>query len=259
MRDGSGDAGDSFVSWAAQAADVLEGAAQAAAAEGDAARAVSAAWSADLYRVQSQVWDELVSRQQLSRREYFHVLQDVSSTLDTTWSAGTAADCLDRARSSLLAGLGEILSAGAHLAMAPELADLPAPDAAAWAAQRAALLDGGSGPEVVAARRRQSADLMLRALRALRDGDDAAAIALAYESDMAALDAYLLGSAMAVGDHAFITVVSRWILVGHRMNSVPGLPVDFGSAVRAVRMVLAEALGDADGPRMLAGLQSFSA
>jgi hypothetical protein len=76
---------------------------------------------------------------------------------------------------------------------------------------------------------------------------------------MASLEAYLVESATAVGDAPLVTVAARWALVAHRMSGLPALPWEFLGAVRAVRMVLAEALGDSDGARMLAGLQSFSA
>lgn len=250
---------DSFPLWSVEAAHVLEAAASQAALDRNSARALSAMWSADLHRIQGALWAELVTKQRWSRRDYFNVLQDLVVTDIASVDARTAQDYLDAARSTILAGLGELLPEGIALTTITDLASLPAPVEADWGRQRDGLLDGLRASDIVHARRRQSADLMLRALRAQQSGDDAQGIAWAYESDMAALDAYLVESAIAAGDGDLITVVARWILVSDRMSGVSALPSDFARAVRTVRTVLAEALGDADGPRMLAGLQPFSA
>jgi hypothetical protein len=77
-----------------------------------------------------------------------------------------------------------------------------------------------------------------------------AAIAAAYEADMLTLDAYLVESAVAIGDDLLFTVQLRWDYAAAAVTRLAGVPADLGEAVALVRRTLARSLGAGDGARL---------
>jgi hypothetical protein len=81
-------------------------------------------------------------------------------------------------------------------------------------------------------------------------GTVSAAIAAAYEADMLTLDAYLVESALAIGDDLLFTVQLRWDYAAAAVTRLAGVPADLSAAVALVRRTLARSLGAGDGARL---------
>jgi hypothetical protein len=137
----------------------------------------------------------------------------------------------------------------------PELDAVSAPTTQDLVAATRARCHNMDVDEFIAARRREAIDRMIKAQGELSAGDAATAVRLAYESDMAALDAYLALSARDAGDRYLMTWLTRWELVSDRIANMPALPRDFASAVKAIRTAIAEAVAEPDASRLLAYLQ----
>lgn len=86
-----------------------------------------------------------------------------------------------------------------------------------------------------------------RDLRA--DGDVDGALRRVYDADAWTLAAYLVESALAVGDDALLTVTERWELVNSELESLDVLPADFEAAIVTLRSTMGRALADADAQR----------
>lgn len=82
-------------------------------------------------------------------------------------------------------------------------------------------------------------------------GRTAEAIQSVYESDLAVLDAALVESAVAVDDPRMLTVTIRWELVSFAIRSIRALPDSVTGAAHAIRRAIGEALGPADGVRVV--------
>jgi len=116
-----------------------------------------------------------------------------------------------------------------------------------WRTQRVGML---AVEEYVKLRRVESVARMGHAQEHRVSGATAKAIAAAYESDMLALDAYLIESALACGDVHFFTVVVRWELAVESVSALQGVPEGFHSAVTAIREVILSVLDGGDKQRM---------
>jgi hypothetical protein len=102
----------------------------------------------------------------------------------------------------------------------------------------------------VAQRRREAAVAMSQAQSARVKGETVAAIQSAYESDFLGLEAYLVESAVAVGDHLLQSVVVRWELASTAVSQLSGLPDGFVLAVQRIRDALGSSLSEADASRL---------
>lgn len=105
----------------------------------------------------------------------------------------------------------------------------------------------------VAARRTQARESMRAAQHHRIGGRTSEAIAGVYESDLAALEASLVESAVAVGDPLLLTVTIRWAIVTKAIGSIATLPDSVVGAAQRIRAAIAESLGPADGARTAAG------
>ena len=70
------------------------------------------------------------------------------------------------------------------------------------------------------------------------------------EADMLTLEAYLVESAVAIGDEQLSTVGVRWELASAALRLLPEIPTDVVAAVALVRTTVVQALGQADGARL---------
>jgi hypothetical protein len=152
------------------------------------------------------------------------------------------------------------------------LESLKAPSAADFSGAARSRL-AGMRPEDFVARRRLDAAARMEQARRISEGmvaagpgadsslapaDSApdgsatvsAAIAAAYEADMLTLDAYLVESAVAIGDDLLFTVQLRWDYAAAAVTRLAGVPADLGEAVALVRRTLARSLGAGDGARL---------
>lgn len=241
------------------AASVLATSAERYAQRRDAHAALSCAWIADLTLAQAWTREQSLLSGGSHRHEWYRLWERIVTAIgELPDSADSIGACIRDHRDTVRAA---IIEAGMDcpddlFADIAGLDSLPLPSAAELTAAARARCDQMDIDGFLSARRRDSIDRMIRAHRELSAGDAAAAIRFAYESDMAALDAYLAMSARDAGDHYLMTWLSRWELVSDRISSIGALPRDFAPAVKAIRTAIAEALGEPDASRLLAHLQS---
>jgi len=231
-------------------AAVLWTAASAAAERGEAVAAVSLAWGADVRTAEAA----LVNRQVASSSRGF--LQAASAVVQRLVGrddpGGTAADLVAHARDVLR----EAADPGLQRELAREwpkvdvLGTLPAPLRPDFEDAARSRLGALTPSAFVAARMAQARTAMDAAQHHRIAGRTPEAIQSGYESDLAVLEAYLVESAMAVGDPLLLTVRIRWELAARAISAIPGLPDAPVAAAERIRQAVVRALGPADGERL---------
>ncbi|MHB1166193.1 MAG: hypothetical protein ACYC3K_13345 [Candidatus Nanopelagicales bacterium] len=238
-------------------AGVLQEAARAHAAEGDIVSAMASALASDIATMQAVLWERINISPRSPQRQFFQAAEAltgaVASLADPDDAAPTSvADVIAAERARVLSAVDDALAADVA-GRWPDVRFLdayPAPvdqDLAESLAQR---LEGMTVQGFVHERRTAAERTMLEAQSARVRGATAEAIALAYESDFLALEAYLAESAVVAGDPWLLTAISRWDLVVRAVGELASLPEGFGDAVLTVRRAMTSALGDADGTRL---------
>lgn len=236
----------------AQAA-ILSDAAQGHAAAGRVVEAIAAAWAVEVLRLQATLAGQILLDRRAPNYRYFEAAEAIMTGLDQPWKPGaTAADTIRAGRDALArvvepVVLSQLSDSFGSLAY---LESLPALDQAAVEAFARTRLQGRTAGNFVRGRREEAADAMLRAQALRLQGDVPAAVRLAYEGDFGSLEAYLVESAVAVGDAALFTVSARWDLAAFAMSQLVGLPGEFEPAVTLIREAMAQALGEPDGSRL---------
>jgi hypothetical protein len=246
-------------------ARVFERASRRQAAVGEALSALIFAWGADVSLMQTSLFERVVRGRKASLRQYFAEAQTLLAALDPsvpdTVGTESVADMQLRVREQLFRALPRDLAMDvtARLPDITYLASLPAPNREAMRHGARVRLQGISSKQFCIRRRHEADELMLKAMNANANDDAKSATELSYQSDVLSLEAYLVQSAEAAGDHALWTVELRWELGTCAMSELTGLPDDFQSAVATVRNALALGLGEPDGTRFLAVLPVVSA
>lgn len=260
---------------------------RAYATAGQVEAAVVSQWGADVLTLQSVAWERIVVVSSAPQEPLFEIGARV---LDGLGARGTQAASQDLAGAIGLARAAAGLVAAARDAMVASIDDglrselitrlqpldhlesLKAPSAADFSGAARSRLAGMSPEDFVARRRLDAAARMEQARRisegmvaagpgadsSLAPADSApdgsatvsAAIAAAYEADMLTLDAYLVESAVAIGDDLLFTVQLRWDYAAAAVTRLAGVPADLGEAVALVRRTLARSLGAGDGARL---------
>lgn len=240
-------------------AQVLDRSARLRARDGDAVGAVACAWGSDLATVQALTWERILVASRNPQRQYYEVAEVVLAELrlegsdDADEHDTTAEQVLRAGRRRLLRTFDAALAKDvqnrwneiSYLSTVPAFSEAQLLDAV-----NTRLL-GVTAAEFIEHRRREAAAAMLEAQARRVHGDTEGAIKAGYDSSFFSLDAYLVESAIAVGDTALLTVVCRWELATRAVAALTGLPADFMGALGVVRETLARALGEADGARML--------
>ncbi len=245
-------------------ATVLDRSARARAHHGDSIAAVACAWGADVAIVQAVIWERILIASSNPLRQFYQVAGVTVNALSVDEPdgpkrrIGTAEHMIRAARMRIQSAFDAELAAdiAARWSDVTYLGSLPAFTPVQVQAAVEARLLGVSAGEFIEHRRREAAASMLEAQSRRVHGDTAGAIQAGYDSDFLSLDAYLIESAIAVGDEALLTVISRWELATRAVASLPGLPSDFLAAVGVVRDALAVSLGESDGARLR---QTFAA
>jgi hypothetical protein len=239
----------------AEATEILAAAARRYAHAQDALGALSCLWWANLRTLDSilhEAWSEA------TRHEWFTVWEEIIAAIDGNLDEVTSlANLADSRRHTILSVMNShgIEVPPSKLPALDVGEDLPVPSEEELAAAVRRRLGDVSEEEFIAARRRESVDEMIKSQCALAEGDLTGAITHAYDSDMAAVDAYLVDSAKAAGDRHLTSWIARWELVSAAIARVPALPRDLGAASATVRTCISEALGEPDASRLLATLQ----
>lgn len=241
-------------------AQTLEGAARERILSGDAVGALADAWGADLYTLQAVMWERILVAARSPQRQFFQVAGALVAGIRSLAPISTDAPTLGRmvagARERMATAFDESLTAE-MAGRWPDITYLEAAPAVSEDDVAAAVADRlqGMAPDAFAAMRRTEArTAMLEAQTCRVRGETPAAIQLAYESDFKALEAYLVDSAVAVGDDDLFTVTMRWDLAVRSVTGLHGLPDDFSAAVMTIRGVLSAGLGEADGARLVEAL-----
>jgi hypothetical protein len=247
---------EEFYSQCLANARTLEQAARAHAGAGDAVSALATAWGADVFTVQAVLWERILVVSPLPQRQFYRVADALFTGLDRsaapTIDRPACRDVLRSARDSLLAecdpGLRQsIAEAWSDVTY---LATVEAPTAQDIDAAVQARLNGMTPGAFVARRRQEAAIAMAHAQEERVRGNTVGAIQGAYESDFLGLEAYLVESAMAVGDLSLQSVVVRWELASSAVSQLAGLPDGFSAAVNRIRDTLGSGLAEADAARL---------
>lgn len=224
---------------------------------GDIAHAVLCTWAADVATAQAVAWERIVVVTHSPQTPFFALGDRLTRALRESLEQGSGAyasarDLVQDMRTRMLASVDDDLAddISTRLATLDHLASFEAPTPDRLREASHARL-GGLRPGIFVAQRR--ADAKSRMSDALSDrvrGDITGAISAAYEADMLTLEAYLVESALAIGDTALLTVQVRWDLAVAALTRLAGVPEDFGQAVSVVRQTLVASLGSGDGARL---------
>ena len=241
-------------------ASLLDAAARRFADAADVTSAVACAWGSDVYAAQAVLWERIMIASSSPQRQFFRAAEALIAGLHLDGSASgspSAADVLETSRRALLDACDPDLREGMRAAWADlgYLTTVTAPTAEDVSDSVARRLGGRLATAFVAQRRQEAAESMATAQALRIKGEAVPAIQAAYDSDLSSLEAYLVESALAVGDDRLLSVITRWELAIHSLSTLPGLPEGFLAAVSRIRETLAASLGDADGARLRQILQ----
>jgi len=227
------------------------------AAEGDIANAVMCTWAADVATAQAVAWERIVVVTHSPQTPFFALGDRLTRALgDSTGQApgtfASARDLVEDLRVRMLAAVDSDLAddISARLSPLDHLASFEAPTSERLSEASRARLGALPAGAFIEQRRAYAKERMRDALASRVRGDIAAAISAAYEADMLTLEAYLVESALAIGDTQLLTVQVRWDLAVAALTRLAGVPDDFNQAVSIVRQTLVASVGSGDGARV---------
>lgn len=235
----------------------LEAAARQRAAGGDRVGALADAWGADVSMLQAVLWERVIAAARAPQRQFFQAAEAIVAGLRSALAESDDSATLGRVLASARSRIATAFDEDTAREMArrwPDISYLEAIPAVSIDDLNAAVatrLRGVSATAFVAQRRSEASAAMLQAQAHRVRGNTAEAIQTAYAGDFSALEAYLVESAVEVGDAELLSVIIRWDLAVHAVSEVPGLPEDFSQAVGVVRSAIVAGIGDADGKRFL--------
>lgn len=243
-------------------AATLDAAARAFASHGQSVDALACAWAADVAAAQAVLWERMVLASPTPVSRYYQAGEAVVAALagrtesDAEYPDTSAEHVVVGARRRLVRAFDQRLARAieAQLPSVSYLGALTAPTDVEVAAAVTRRLRGLQVREFVDGRRRDAQASMDQARELQRSGQVEEAVRRAYDADAWCLSAYLVESAMAVGDEALFTVTSRWELVNAGLEALTELPSDFDAAVGMLRETTMHVLGEADGHRWRATL-----
>jgi hypothetical protein len=233
------------------------------AAVGDSIGVLACGWAADVATVQAITAEAILVSGEAPQRLYFQTAESITESTREAWSvAGDleqftgVARVLKDGRSTLARSLepaivGQLSDAWMELA---EFSDIPAPTIMDLSRARDERLGETDPRSFIAARRRESSHLALRAARSLAHGDVESAVREAYAADMYALDGYLVQTALATDDPYLLTVRAWWDLVTDAITRISDLPGDFAASVAVIRASIVTSMGEPAATRLIAVL-----
>lgn len=232
-------------------------AAQSAAHENSGVRVLSFSVQSLVARLQAELWKELVLVAQAPHRAYFALGQDLLGDLKSeTLNEISIYDTLEliTARLTSAAQVHQVSIPTGVLEPFHFTRSISMPKQIELDAARKDWLGTRSPKEYVSFEHRTSRELMLKAHSLVLAGQVDEGVGCAYDSDFAALGAYLVDSSFAVGDVDLITAYARWELVTASVAKLESLPADFSAAVSVIRRAFAGGLGEPEASRLLASL-----
>ncbi len=232
-------------------------AAQSAAHENSGVRVLSFSVQSLVARLQAELWKELVLVAQAPHRAYFALGQDLLGDLKSeSVDELSVYDTLDLINTRLTsAGQGHLVTIpGGAIEQFHFTRSIPMPKQHELDAARKDWLGDRSPKNYISYEHETSRELMLKAHSLALAGQIDEAVACVYDSDFAALGAYLVDSACSAGDSELITAYARWELVSASVAKLESLPADFSAAVSVIRRAFAIGLGEPEASRLLASL-----
>lgn len=225
--------------------------------QGDIANAVLSSWAADVATAQAVAWERIVVVTHSPLTPFFALGDRLARALREELEQGrgayaSARDLVEGMRVRLLDSVDADLADDIATRFAPldHLASFEAPSSERLKESGKFRLGGLPAGTFIAQRRSDAQSRMRDALADRVRGDINGAIAAAYEADMLTLEAYLVESALAIGDTQMLTVQVRWDLAVAALTRLAGVPDDFGKAVSVVRQTLVASVGSGDGARL---------
>ncbi len=232
-----------------------------AAAAGDSQLAVSAAWAADIHAVQALLWERARDSDAEPYERFFAVGTAVGAALDPADAPPGTGEKPRTARGVIVAARRQLLGAfdppaalliSARLIAVDHLAALPAPGPQV-PAQAGSLASRLSGSDVVAAVEElwtAAADCRVVARAFAAEGLGRDAVRQAQLGEIAAFEAYLLDSSLAVGDTELLCADLRRAALADMLPSAGLLPEDVPAARALVREAMTTVLGPAEADRL---------
>ena len=225
--------------------------------QGDVANAVLCTWAADVATAQAVAWERIVVVTHSPQTPFFALGDRLARALregleQRRGAYASARDLVQAMRTRLLeavdADLAEDITT--RFGSLDHLASFEAPSTERLRESGNSRLGGLQAATFISQRRVEAQSRMRDALADRVRGDTNGAISAAYEADMLTLEAYLVESALAIGDTHMLTVQVRWDLAVAALTRLAGVPDDFGQAVSVVRQTLVASVGSGDGARL---------
>ena len=224
---------------------------------GDVANAVLCTWAADVATAQAVAWERIVVVTHSPQTPFFALGDRLARALRESLAHGpgafgSARELVESMRARMLGAVDEDLAAdiSGRLSGIDHLSSFEAPTPERLRESSHARLGGLRAGTFISQRRMDAQSRMRDALADRVRGDINGAISAAYEADMLTLEAYLVESALAIGDTSLLTVQVRWDLAVAALTRLAGVPDDFGQAVSVVRQTLVASVGSGDGARL---------
>lgn len=225
--------------------------------QGDIANAVLCTWAADVATAQAVAWERIVVVTHSPQTPFFalgdRLARAMRESLEQRQGTfASARELVQSMRARILEAVDADLAddIGARFGSLDHLASFEAPDSDRLGEAGTSRLGGLPAGTFIAQRRSAAQARMNDALVHRVRGDINGAISSAYEADMLTLEAYLVESALAIGDVQMLTVQVRWDLAVAALTRLAGVPDDFGQAVSVVRQTLIASVGSGDGARL---------
>jgi hypothetical protein len=249
---------------AADQIDELTELSHAYAREGDARRAVMAAWAADVKTLQLLLWESGLA----SAPEPDAQMQAVAEAVDAALrgrsqhqqaamseAAGTVRAIVEGARAALSSAFDESVHALLANRWTPldHLDGLRIPQPGDARRAVSARLDGRTADQLLTDLRTAAADCLAVSKVMAAVGDDKESIRQVTMADIATFEAYLVQTALRVGDTALATVDQRWDIAATRLR-IGAREVD--PTPDEVRRVLLSVVGPAEEATLSAAFES---
>lgn len=245
--------------------DVYVRLSQAYAAKGDARLALLSLWTADVWVLQSLLWESGLGSAPDPDAQLAAVGRavDVSLRLEAERPEGAATvpAALERARTALMAVFDESMHIRLkeRFASLDHLHGLTTPGAGDIEEARRSRLGDRTAQELTEDLRVAAADCMAVSTLMAGAGLTHDALEQARQADMASFEAYLVEAATAVGDTSLATVDLRWDIATSAVARIDDVPADLAEAVHQLRETLVQAVGPAEGEALRATFERVRA
>jgi hypothetical protein len=227
---------------------------------GDYVGAFACAVGSDIAYFQGIMWDSLAMSSGDSLRRYFQLGEQVIRALQmpSTHALESISEAVNFMRTQVepVFTASDIHGWRDSMSDSDDFINLPCPAKEELSEATTARLHGLAPSEYVRKQNQAASEISVQAFTAVNASHTDEAIRLMYASDFTALDAYLVESADAVGDHELLTVHIRWELAVCSAARIKELPQSFSQALATTRSGMTALMSENDAARFLASLPS---